>query len=400
MNRISPPSTGSRLTNRRQANNLAIPTISRRTVLPLWIGLPRHSADRKGKGRARDIGFSLTRRRCEDGLLLGGTCWGIWKLGNEWQEVAIAGGMSNFGIELMVELSSLVAVSILYMATRHRVPTGPVRSPTTISFARPGSPSILSPYGNHVRERATRMSHSTGTATTPISIIREDLRRISPTGHEEIPEPKGAVWGTEARDYRDCPDDGALFALLLAPLIAAGMLHASLAHLSGAPHSPLPKEWNIESPLVLHSTPIRFFQGITLFPTDAIRALSALATSRRNLVQLFTLCSFVLLVHLARSLHLEIKQAKAAVRSTSPVPGDGVSMERDLTGTSSNTGTYWLKRGEWKRTKSVVGFSFLVTICCLGFKVVTAYIGRGVWSGEFDVTPYKGEDADFRYVSF
>jgi dolichol kinase len=287
----------------------------------------------------------------------------------------------NFGIGLMVELSSLVAVSILYMATRHRVPTGPVRSPTTISFARPGSPGLLSSYGNHVRERATRMSHSTGTQTTPISAIREDLRRISPTGHEEIPEPKGAVWGTEARDYRDCPDDGALFALLLAPLVAAGMLHASLDHLSAAPDTPLPKEWNIESPLVLHSTPIRFLQGITLFPTDAIRALSALATSRRNLVQLFTLCSFVLLVHLARSLHLENKQAKAAGRSTSPVPGNGVSMERDLSGPNTNTGTYWLKRGEWKRTKSVVGFSFLVTVCCLGVKVVTALIGRGVWSG-------------------
>jgi dolichol kinase len=287
----------------------------------------------------------------------------------------------NFGIGLMVELSSLVAVSILYMATRHRVPTGPVRSPTTISFARPGSPGLLSSYGNHVRERATRMSHSTGTQTTPISAIREDLRRISPTGHEEIPEPKGAVWGTEARDYRDCPDDGALFALLLAPLVAAGMLHASLDHLSAAPDTPLPKEWNIESPLVLHSTPIRFLQGITLFPTDAIRALSALATSRRNLVQLFTLCSFVLLVHLARSLHLENKQAKAAGRSTSPVPGNGVSMERDLSGPNANTGTYWLKRGEWKRTKSVVGFSFLVTVCCLGVKVVTALIGRGVWSG-------------------
>ena len=241
------------------------------------------------------------------------------------------------------------------------------------------------------------MSHSTGTQTTPISAIREDLRRISPTGHDEVPEPKGAVWGTEARDYRDCPDDGALFALLLAPLVAAGMLHATLDHLSAAPDTPLPKEWNIESPLVLHSTPIRFFQGITLFPTDAIRALSALATSRRNLVQLFTLCSFVLLVHLARSLHLENKQAKAASRSTSPTPGNGVSMERDLSGPSTNTGTYWLKRGEWKRTKSVVGFSFLVTVCCLGVKVVTALIGRGVWSGK---STFYLVDADSRYVAF
>jgi hypothetical protein len=172
-------------------------------VLPLWIGLSKSSSqDRKGKGRARDIGFSLTRRRCEDGLLLGGTCWGIWKLGHQWQEIAIAGGKSQLTFKLMVELSSLVAVSIVYMATRHRVPTGPVRSPTTITFARPGSPGLLSSYGNHARERSNRMSQSTGTQTTAISSIREDLRKVSPTGQEEVPEPKGAVWGTEARDYR------------------------------------------------------------------------------------------------------------------------------------------------------------------------------------------------------
>jgi len=197
---------------------------------------------------------------------------------------------------------------------------------------------------------------------------------------------------------RDCPDDGALFALLLAPLVAAGMLHASLTQLSTSPNSPLPTNWNIESPVVLHSTPIRVLQGITLFPTDAIKALSALATSRRNLVQLFTLSSFVLLVHLARSLHMESQQEVGA-RSTSPRPtlssassgSSGapitipVPMERDHSGPApmrdTSAGTYWLKKGEWKRTKSVVGFSFLVTLCCLGVKVVTAFIGRGVWSG-------------------
>lgn len=67
------------------------------TFLPLWIGLPRRQEQRyrgKGKGIAREWGFSLTRRRCEDGLLLAGVAWGIWKLGHVWHEVAIAGGMS------------------------------------------------------------------------------------------------------------------------------------------------------------------------------------------------------------------------------------------------------------------------------------------------------------------
>lgn len=110
--------------------------------------------------------------------------------------------------------------------------------------------------------------------------------------------------------------------------------------------------------------------------SDSIRALSALATSRRNLVQLFTLCSFVLLVHLARSFHLEAKQAKAQVAHES------AAMERDLSGPGGGTSTYWLKKGEWRRTKSVVGFAFLVTLCCVGVKIVTALIGRGVWSGK------------------
>lgn len=187
----------------------------------------------------------------------------------------------------------------------------------------------------------------------------------------------------------DCPDDGALFALLLAPLVAAGMLHTALSHLALAPNSPLPANWNIESPLVLHSTPIRPLPGITLFPTDSIRALSALAISRRNLIQLFTLCAFVLLVHLARSLRLESKQASAT--STLAADGGGITMERNLSGShrdhtsastsTSATGTYWLKRGEWRRTKSVVGFAFLVTLCCVGVKIATALIGRGVWRG-------------------
>lgn len=162
---------------------------------------------------------------------------------------------------------------------------------------------------------------------------------------------------------RECTDDGVLYALLLGPLVASALLHAALSTLASAPESAVPDGWMIETPLVLTSTPIRTVSGRTaLAPTDAIRALSALATSRRNLVQLFTLCSFVLLVQLSWSLRLEFKLHRNGDRS------DG--------------GTYWLRRGEWKRNGSVVGFAFLVTGGCLVVKIFTAYIGRGVWSGE------------------
>lgn len=181
---------------------------------------------------------------------------------------------------------------------------------------------------------------------------------------------------------RDCPDDGALFALLLAPLVASGLLDAALTRLVAQPSNPVPDNWDIESPLVLPSTPIRSLPGLALHTDDSTKALSALATSRRNLVQLFTLCSFVLLVHLARSLHLEFGQARAQAAHES------AAMERDLSGAAGGMSTYWLKKGEWRRTKSVVGFAFLVTMCCVGVKVVTALISRGVWTGE-PVSPLR-----------
>ena len=99
-----------------------------------------------------------------------------------------------------------------------------------------------------------------------------------------------------------------------------------------------------------------------LIPSDTLRALSALVTARRNLVQLFTLCSFVLLVQLTRSLRLELRLYKVSE--------------------GADWATYWLRRGEVRRNGSVVGFAFLVTGGCLAVKVVTAFVGRGVWSGE------------------
>jgi hypothetical protein len=115
-------------------------------------------------------------------------------------------------------------------------------------------------------------------------------------------------------------------------------------------------------------------------------------------VQLFTLCSFVLLVHLVWSLRLEVQQAKLATQlSSAPTPTYATSamMDRDVIETRSAhgggtvsgssaagvSGTYWLRRGEWRRTRSVVGFSFVVTGGCVLVKIATAFIGRGVWSG-------------------
>lgn len=145
------------------------------------------------------------------------------------------------------------------------------------------------------------------------------------------------------------------------------MLHAALTRLSSEPDTAVPPGWVIEQPLVNPSTPIRHITGVASSVSDATKALSALAISRRNAVQLFTLCSFVLLVQLSWSLRHELKRAKASVAAG-----------------EESSGTYWLKRGELRRNLAVIGFAFFVTACCLVVKAVTARIGHGVWS---DMSP-------------
>lgn len=311
-----------------------------------------------------------------------------------------------------VEISLLLGLSMAYIALR-RCPRSPPISTSISSSMRPQSPVPPSYYPVGMRERSARLSashqqhplagsHGQGHSHSH----KEDMRKIAPPatadkGEQADAELKGCIWGTEEREYRcvvdhehttnlflmifsECPDDGALFALLLAPLVASAMLHASFAQLATSPSSALPGDWKIEQPLLLPSTPLRQLPSITLIPSDPVRALSALATSRRNLVQLFTLLSFVLLVHLARSLHLVHKQSKlsAMVPASASMERDGSDNLRPAqVAPSQPHGTYWLRRGEWRRTRSVVGFAFLVTACCVGVKVVTAYIGRGVWSG-------------------
>ena len=134
--------------------------------------------------------------------------------------------------------------------------------------------------------------------------------------------------------------------------MASALLHGVLKTMESGPNSALPTDWMIEPPLVLYK------RGDV---SDIYQALQALATARRNLVHLFTLCSFVLLIQLCWSLKLEIRLNK---------------------GDNPEGGTHWLRKGEWRRNCSAVGFGFLVTGGCLVVKIITASIGKGVWSGK------------------
>ncbi|WVQ78617.1 hypothetical protein IAT38_000703 [Cryptococcus sp. DSM 104549] len=378
--------------SRRAQSSSTQPAPRSLTLLPFTIGSQPSNDLARNRGTFQ-LSITVTRRRCENAIVLGGVVWGIWTLGARWDEKALAG-----------EISLLVGMTILYSAIRFHPTPQRLLPPPQSSVVRPHSPSLApSNWGSaQVRERVGRASTSNGleVPSSPSLQPKDDPRSKGASGVDEEGllgfGGRGAIWGTEEREYRDCLDDGIFYALLLAPLVAAALLHAALTQLAGQPPSPLGRGWNIEFPLVLPSTPIRGGLNSTIIhpPTDTIRALSALATSRRNLVQLFTLCSFVLLVHLARSLHLEVKQHQraAAAVNTSPKVAS-VMLERDNSDSfrmqaqqtaAAGVGMYWLRKGEWRRTKSVVGFSFLVSAGCLVVKAVTAYVGRGVWS---DMSP-------------
>ncbi|WVO14642.1 hypothetical protein L204_102279 [Cryptococcus depauperatus] len=347
------------------------------TLLPFRLGFARPlTFNVKGCKISIVLGVNVTRRKCENALVLLGVALSIKVLGRQWREKALA-----------AEIGLLSGLTILFASFR-------TQQSSYRCFANTGrlhpSPAIY-PFHSSTKtpNLKERTSYMMDRGSTPV-LRKEDPKRAGTTGPELVTGEddrldiggRGCIWGTEEREYRDCLDDGLIFALLLGPLVAAALLHSALWQLSTFSLSPLPKEWNIELPLVLSSTPIN--QGLGTVPseklnTNTTRALSALATSRRNLVQLFTLCSFVLLVHLLRSTQLEAKISPAFSHSTTSFSyADDIN--RFQTQHSSGRGTYWLRKGEWRRTRSVVGFAFLVTLSCLGVKGLTALIGRGVWS--------------------
>jgi hypothetical protein len=214
-----------------QSHHPAPPSSS---VLPIWIGLPFASGKWiKGKTTIGRCGCRLTRRRCEDGLLLGAVVLGVWKLGAEWDEWALAGGKSFTPSDaytcllnlILAEISLLIGLSILYTAVRVRGPP-PRPPPATTPHGRPQSPLLGTFYQSmshghgHMRERTARMSTSHGHGTSGFmaasqSGIRDELRRtqavVSATAMGAVAmeddEPtglgaRGCVWGTEEREYR------------------------------------------------------------------------------------------------------------------------------------------------------------------------------------------------------
>ena len=181
-----------------------------RSVLPIRLGSSRpgpvsSNADRKGQGKAlQNVGYNLTRRRCEDGLVLGAVVLGIYRLSHKWKEMALAG-----------EIGLLVGLSVIYTAFRARRVCAAQQPGTLAHSPRPASPSFSTiptnahPHAqNHVRERHPRNSLNHFAQHVNAATGREEPRGknlmhgITVDEGDTIVGGNGCVWGTEEREYR------------------------------------------------------------------------------------------------------------------------------------------------------------------------------------------------------
>lgn len=135
-------------------------------------------------------------------------------------------------------------------------------------------------------------------------------------------------------------DDGVLTALLMGPYAAVSMLYGSLT----TPNLPLrPTSWLVEAPATLPRS------------TPNLPAREALLCARRNLVQLTTLCSFVLLVQLCTSKQVNLSRIKAG---------------------------FWCPKTRGRRSWLFVGYSLLISAAAVTFHIASDILSLNIWQGK------------------
>lgn len=176
-------------------------------------------------------------------------------------------------------------------------------------------------------------------------------RHTSPHVVNNTSPQKSLLWMTTAKDYRADADDGILTALLLGPVTAASMLYGSL--ISQFRDSHYPSGWIIEEPRYLQKS------------MNPLPPQQALLNGRRNLVQLSTLCAFVLLTHLCTSY---------------------ISKSNRTNGSASNSETEKKMRQGW-RTWSFIGYATVVSTVAVTFHIGCDVLGLEIWKdlSYFDV---------------
>jgi len=190
-------------------------------------------------------------------------------------------------------------------------------------------------------------------ARTPIDHLHVPSSQVE-QGHRRHPSPTASnkpklslLWMTTSKDYRPDADDGVLTALLLGPATAASMLYGTFV----SEHSTFyPRGWLIEAPKYLHKS------------IDPIPPREALLNSRRSLVQLSTLCAFVLLTHMCTSRVTKTRQTASTNSSTSTTEPENKS-----------------RRG-W-RSWNFVGYATLISMVAVAFHVGCSALGLEVWKG-------------------
>lgn len=150
---------------------------------------------------------------------------------------------------------------------------------------------------------------------------------------------------------RNCTDDGVLTALLLAPLVSCACYQVTkrLATSLSPSANPLPSHWIVEPPAIQPKL-------------DALTPIESLLLSRRALVQLSSLTSSLLLVHLFSSRLYEARH-----RAWKNVPeGERASVPRS----------------EWQRSRQYIIFGFATAIATVGFKYLFVHQNMGIWKGK------------------
>ncbi|KAJ3567888.1 hypothetical protein NP233_g6075 [Leucocoprinus birnbaumii] len=216
---------------------------------------------------------------------------------------------------LVTEIHCLCIASCLYFAWIHSslsrdIPKSPQPVKELPQLTRPGSPM---------------------TAARPASPrIQEALRELKRVNRGTF----GYVWMSVPKNYRASSDDGIFTGLLLGPLIAmALMINASRPFTSHWYKDILPAGWIIEAPKELHNV------------RGSYTAPQALLFARYSLVNLSTLCSTIMLLHIYASWWFE--------RRYSITPGAG---EGERTSVPRNEG-----RRAWYYTLFTVAVSTAVT---------------------------------------
>lgn len=118
---------------------------------------------------------------------------------------------------------------------------------------------------------------------------------------------------------------------------------------SSASGKALPDNWLVEDPRVLSQAP------------NPLTAIEALVLSRRNLVDLATLCSLLLLTHVCASWWAEASQRRTGIPDT----------ERAS-----------VPRSEMQKAWVYSSFTIMLTMSTFGIRMAMGEAGWGIWQRE------------------